>query len=535
MKESFIARLCWQCEEYYSDLLKAMQKESVRGIWEKEWLSTIAGKQAGYHALTQLYQSLDCRSEKKIGEEIAHLRSSVELFKAAQTRSNNPTYLDEYYNRAKRNLEESTKDNEFIYNDVIPDIKTLPAPVKAPLATPITLSTPLSQNFNDIFNNLLPLVLRRAKVATESLKSELINAEILKLRESTQTLNAVLASLNLPAAVEISDNDSNLPPSLAEKADNLSKKGGISILQKYLKELPELLERNREILDESERLLDEECESDNQLRAQFKEKWTRIPSQKLTESFRTNAKKYREVITKAVDADKIVRNKFESNEEGIKLLSMTLDELKKSIPSAGGNIDSNCPSVLRLQQLMKDVETIKSERDVIEHELKTFSFDMNVHFKDALQNDKDINEPSFCLSFVGKVLTPLQNKVKENIERQQALTSDIQTAHSDFIAQTGNTSGSRDKVCRELASAYDIFIELLSNLKEGTKFYNDLTQLLVVFQNKISDFCFARKTEKEELLKDLTTESSRQTAGPTPTLPSHYASTSGSGTTKISI
>lgn len=65
MKESFIARLCWQCEEYYSDLLKAMQKESVRGIWEKEWLSTIAGKQAGYHALTQLYQSLDCRSEKK--------------------------------------------------------------------------------------------------------------------------------------------------------------------------------------------------------------------------------------------------------------------------------------------------------------------------------------------------------------------------------------------------------------------------------------------------------------------------------------
>lgn len=208
---------------------------------------------------------------------------------------------------------------------------------------------------------------------------------------------------------------------------------------------------------------------------------------------------------------------------------MAPEQIQEAIPAAGGKVDQNCISVQKLKSLMEAVETIKAERDSIELELKSASFNMKDEFLSALQKDGAIDEPAISLSRIGQVLNPLQSQVKESVEGQTTLISDIQLAHEQFVSETGSCGSSRDKLYQELATAYDSFIELLGNLKEGTKFYNDLTELLVVFQNKISDFCFARKTEKEELLKDLTTESSRPAIGPTPTLPSHYSSTSGNG------
>ncbi|XP_035736483.1 programmed cell death 6-interacting protein-like [Vespa mandarinia] len=523
MKDGIVAKLAAQAEELYADALKLFQKEIFRAFWDKEWIPLIAGKQAGYRAMMEFYQSLVCKNNKNIGEEIARLEHAVELFKAAQQRSNKPNLFQDYANKAQRNLTEVKKDNDFIYHERIPDVKSLEPVGKANVAKLLPLPERFSSNFKDLFTELLPVGVHQALSSYEVRRNELVNAEISKLREMTQVLNSVLANLNLPAAIE-DTSGTELPQSLLEKANYVREGGGKAILEASMKELPELLQRNQELLDECERMLQEERESDDQLREQFKERWTRISSARLTEQFIANTRKYREIINNAVSADKEVRNKYETHREGMEILSMDESQISMAVPNGSAVQESNV--VMQLRKLMEDVETLKAERDVIESELKSATTDMKTTFLSALAKDGVIDEPNISVENIGKCYGPLQKEVRESLSLQEKLIADIQNAHTKFTNEQSGSGSSREIMLCKLASAFDAFKELKSHLNEGIKFYNDLTQLLVIFQNKISDFCFARKTEKEELLKDLTTNLSHTGPATTPSIPSHHEASS---------
>merc|ERR1712107_277029 len=218
-------------------------------------------------------------------------------------------------------------------------------------------------------------------------------------------------------------------------------------------------------------------------------------------------------------ADSMVKEKLNTHMAGMQALSGGESAVASQLPQ--GSSGSGGSSTARLKELMEEVETLKAERAVIDSELKNTNPDMQSTFLSAAASGS-LNELNISLASLGRTFGPLQHQVTDSIGKQEKIIAEVQDLYQPFIQERGGEGSSREEALKILAAAYDAFMELKGNLEEGTKFYNDLTQLLVTFQNKVTDFCFARKTEKEELLKDLSSSMASMSLDPPPAAPAHH-------------
>ena len=109
--------------------------------------------------------------------------------------------------------------------------------------------------------------------------------------------------------------------------------GGVDELERFVRELPDLLHRNTDLLSEAERMLREEAESDSTLRAQHGARWSRTPSDKLTGTFSANATNYKTIINNATQADAVMKEKLSTHMQGMKALAGGESVLAQQLPS----------------------------------------------------------------------------------------------------------------------------------------------------------------------------------------------------------
>ena len=229
--------------------------------------------------------------------------------------------------------------------------------------------------------------------------------ELQRLKEGINTMNEILSSMNLPAGLE-DTTGGGVPGSLVEKSGHVVTAGGVPLLEKYVKELPDLLQRNTDLLNESERMLREEAESDVSMRSQHVAKWSRTASDKLTATFTANATKYRTIINNATkyrtiinnatQADSMVKEKLTGHMHGMQMLSGGETQLASSLPKGSGG-----SSTSRLKELMEEVETLKAERAVIESELRSTNPEMQSVFLAAAAAGS-LNEANISLASLGQ-------------------------------------------------------------------------------------------------------------------------------------
>ncbi|XP_077996872.1 programmed cell death 6-interacting protein-like [Glandiceps talaboti] len=531
MKSATIAKIAYQASDNYASAMRLSQEANARETIPKDLYSVLAAKTPYFHGEAEFQQSLVCKTAKNFGEELARLQHASELVEAAHNRGGMSINFKDTAAKIKRNYDDAKKDNDFIYHEKIPNRDRLQAIGKAPIAKALPLGSPMSAKFTDLFENLVPLSVHQAVTAFDNRKAEIVNREVGRLRDKTQFMNGVLTTLNLPAAIE--DIGGNVvPPSVLEKARTLQEQGGLESLQRSMSDMPESLTRNKEILEEAVRMMDEEQKSDDQMREQFKERWTRLESAKLTEPLRAEAAKYKGIIDNAIQADHVVKDKFETHRDAIILLSKSERDLAKALPTAGPTATAQgSAAVNELTKLMEQVQTIKAERDVIEQELKDTTVDMKTKFLAALVADGAIDEENMSGQQLDEAYGALIDQVNSSLESQDTLLANVERANMQFCQEKATNKGAteREQILRKLAGGHDAYMELQANLREGSKFYNDLTPLLLRFQSKVADLVFARKTEKEELMKDLQQNIVNRPTGPTPAAPAHHG---GQGTSR---
>ncbi|XP_012691536.1 programmed cell death 6-interacting protein isoform X2 [Clupea harengus] len=525
MKDAIIAKLANQAADFYGDAFKQCQyKENL----PKEVLPVLAAKHCMMQATAELHQAALADQKKRFGEEIARLQHAAELVKTVASRYDEYVNVKDLSERVNRALTAAKKDNDFIYHDRVPELKDVEHIGKATLVKATAIQNPLSQKFSDLFEKMVPMAVQQSVSVSNQRKADTVNRLVGGLREATNLCNGVLASLNLPAALEDLSGDS-VPQSILEKSRAVMSQGGLQSVEMLIKELPELLTRNREILDESLKMLVDEEATDNELRAKFNQRWNRTPSGDLYKPLKTEGANFSSVLDKAVSADQVVRERFNTHCEMIALLCRSEAELSAAIPSANPTKTlqgSEVVSVLRSQ--LAQLDEVKQEREVLEGEIKSVTFDLTASFLTALAQDGAINEEALSGGALHTHYGNHTERVQNSLRSQEDLLAKIQTSHQEFSAlkQSTNEADARDDVLKKLAAAHDSYTEISSNLKEGTKFYNDLTEMLLKFQNKCSDIVFARKTERDELLKELQQSIAREPSAPSFNVPAYQSAPS---------
>lgn len=304
-----------------------------------------------------------------------------------------------------------------------------------------------------------------------------------------------------------------MPQSIIDKSQNIKDRGGISKIDSMIAELPPLLTRNREILDETKRALEEEERSDNDLRSQMGGKWNRTPSKQLNEGLFGEIRQYEQIIQNAINANKIIEDKYRKHRDGVNLLSKSQHEINSSLPAASPAAALQGTMIVKdLRRLMEEVEALKNVREVLESEMKTMDSDaIQAKLISSLQSSQGLDEHTIIQQELDSIVEPMRKQVRENIQQQEKLLGYIEKANSDFNREKGqNESGKlRDEMLKNLAAASDGYNELFNHLQEGIKFYNELTPILIKFQTKVNDFVLARKIDRDDLMRDIQTRASR--------------------------
>lgn len=236
---------------------------------------------------------------------------------------------------------EAQRENDLIYNAVIPPADTLPQIDKLTVATPIPIQevygTPDVQKTigPDLFIKLIPLSVHESASVYSEEKAKLVRGEVERAETADGEVRSALDDMGVKAGlgrykamVEGLHSADDIPTEVIRMKDDIELVEQREPVTSLLMEINRLKDTVRKELESIQRDLDVELRDCEAMRVKYEHMWNQSPSAGLTKSLRQDLKSHFSALDAASSSDQQVVALWESVRGEIAvLLSPQLEEI----------------------------------------------------------------------------------------------------------------------------------------------------------------------------------------------------------------
>ncbi|KAG5417547.1 RIM20 [Candida metapsilosis] len=524
-KDSVIARLSFQTSEYYASALKfAKQSDFIR----LEWVNHISVKRYHFLAAAHYRSSIVALNSFQYGEQVAHLRVASEAIGEALKHKK---YVNQYVVEDASGLAETIrstykvaeKDNDLIYLKVVPSDNEL-KPINGVSMVKANDSV-LSDNVyrKALFKDLLPYVVVHSAQAFKERTVEHIRLNFYEpIQSSNYSIGKFLNERNLPASIDALQQPENLPETVIKHSREIINSGGLQVIESSLSEIHRLRNecnnlvyecQNRMDLDRREVKMIREKQGGHEIRRRI--------SDETTEKITTKIHYMREYLEEARKGDDVVLNRYNEIKNVLEVYMGGFQSLNKFVPNS---------NYIKLDRKMADfVSDLRNHIDqlqMLESERQRFLRKLDVKIKndDILtklvnvykKNEKvmydehgHFNSAKFELAYEDhlKSFSTDLSFLESTKSNQQDLEREIDALNNEFIHEyttnVTSTQRNRQDALQTLDTTFVKYNEILTNLAEGSNFYNDFITKGTPVLHECEDYLNQRRLESREIESQL--------------------------------
>ncbi|KAF9267246.1 BRO1-domain-containing protein [Marasmius fiardii PR-910] len=564
---ALVSKIGSQAASMYTSLTEEVKEFMGKGIFDRNWVTLIQIKAKYFSSLAQFYRANADNAAGKHGDALVRYNLAETLAKEASrlaatfasgfSSTLSPTLPADagssIQERTKAHLalctdrkNEAQRENDLIYNAVLPAAEALPNIDKTAVAAPIPIQevygTPDVQKTigQDIFIRLIPLSVHESASVYSEEKAKLVRGEVENAESAEVQVKSALEALGVKEGLvrframaegEVGGEE-EVPLDVRRWKEDIAVIEEREPVEGLLNQLAKLKENVKKELGDISRDLEIESRDCEMMRVKYEHLWTQEPSAGLTKDIRQDLKSHFGSSEAAGGSDEQVLALWSSVKNDVEiLLSDQVGNVFRQSTEQGagdslldldvGSEDSEAQERGKIGHLVAEIDErlgrlnkIARERNEILKDLKEKIQTDDVSHLLLLNRRNSGVEPTLFAAELEK-FRPYQHKLAGTVQHQEGVLKEIKALYTSLKDLAGRGPGARKweerekrkkSATRRFQRARDGYMEVRDGLAKGLNFYHELTALTSELRKNVKSFVSSRASERDKLVGQLEVE-----------------------------